>query len=167
MASVKVAFDFIAQVTDLHVTRLTGLALSALILTSCNGQQSSNAKPALVLQSCRLEGVSVEARCGKLEVFENRETNAGRKIALNIAVIPSVSANPQPDPIVFFAGGPGQAAVKLGHVALYILQKARREREIILVDQRGTGKSNALDCNDKNKNLSLAEKLVDPDSTKL
>lgn len=150
----------------MHFTRLTCLLFFALTLAACGGQKSPSANTALTLQSCRLEGVSVEARCGKLEVFENRETNSGRKIALNIAVIPSVSANPQADPIVFFAGGPGQAAVKLGQNVFQILHKARREREIILVDQRGTGKSNPLNCNDKNKNLSLAEKLSDPDSAK-
>jgi pimeloyl-ACP methyl ester carboxylesterase len=150
----------------LRLSRCIPLLFISLALTACGPAKSVADKSSLVLQSCRLDGVPVEARCGTLEVFENRETKSGRKIALNIAVIPSVSANPQADPVVFFAGGPGQAAVKLGHIALYILQKARREREIILVDQRGTGKSNALDCNDKNKNLSLAEKLVDPDSTK-
>jgi pimeloyl-ACP methyl ester carboxylesterase len=150
----------------LHLARLVVFFFSALTLAACGAQKSAAGKPTLTLQSCRLEGVSVEARCGKLEVFENRESKTGRKIALNIAVIPSVSANPQDDPIVFFAGGPGQAAVKLASAAFHILHKARREREIILVDQRGTGKSNPLDCNDKNKNLSLAEKLTDPDSTR-
>jgi pimeloyl-ACP methyl ester carboxylesterase len=150
----------------LYLHRFASLLFCLLLLPACGGQKSSPDKATLVMQSCRLEGVSVESRCGTLEVFENRETNSGRKIALNIAVIPSVSANPQADPIVFFAGGPGQAAVKLGQAAFQILHKARREREIILIDQRGTGKSNALDCNDKNKNLTLAEKLVDPDSTK-
>ncbi len=150
----------------MHFIRYTLLIFAAIILAACNGQKSSLNKPSLDLQSCRLEGVSVEARCGTLEVFENRQSNSGRKIALNIAVIPSVSANPQADPIVFFAGGPGQAAVKLGHVAYQVLHKARREREIILVDQRGTGKSNPLNCHDKNKNMSLAEKLVDQDSPK-
>jgi pimeloyl-ACP methyl ester carboxylesterase len=143
-------------------TIFSALFLCLLFLAGCNPQKSvTQNSPSLNLTSCRLDGVSVEARCGTLEVFENRQTNSGRKIALNIAVIPSVSANPQPDPLVFFAGGPGQAAVSLGKVAYRVLDKARREREIILIDQRGTGKSNALDCNDKNNNLSLAEKLVD------
>lgn len=154
----------IIRASHLYFIRIVVCILLVLNNVACSGRKSSADKPALALQSCRLEGVAIEARCGKLEVFENRQTNSGRKIALNIAVIPSVSAYPQPDPIVFLAGGPGQAAVKLGQGAYQILHKARREREIVLLDQRGTGKSNPLDCNDKNKNLTLAEKLVDPDA---
>ncbi|MGB8339143.1 MAG: alpha/beta fold hydrolase [Burkholderiales bacterium] len=149
------------RVTHLFFPRFAFVFFSALVLAACGGHKSPTGKPALEMQSCRLDGVPVESRCGKLEVFENRQTNSGRKIALNIAVIPSVSPNPQADPIVFFAGGPGQAAVKLSHGAFQILHKARREREIVLVDQRGTGKSNPLDCIDKDKKLSLAEKLAD------
>ena len=53
------------------------------------------------------------ARCGALTVFEDRATDAGRTIDLKIVVIPAVSGSPEPDPLFFLAGGPGQAATDL------------------------------------------------------
>ncbi len=142
------------------------LILVALIalLGGCSQSHSAKTSATLELKSCRLDGVAVEARCGTLDVFENRETNSGRKIPLNIAVIPSVNASPQPDPIVFFAGGPGQSAVGLAKVAYQVLHKARREREIVLIDQRGTGKSNPLDCDNDKPDTPLAERLAEQDT---
>ncbi|MCY7389700.1 MAG: alpha/beta hydrolase [Burkholderiales bacterium] len=87
-----------------------------------------------------------EVKCGTLEVFENRETRQGRKIALNIVVVPAVARNKEPDPVFFFAGGPGQAAAQLAREALAIVGGINNKRDLVLVDQRGTGKSNGLAC---------------------
>ena len=84
--------------------------------------------------------------CGSISVFENRETRTGRKIDLNIMLIPASTAVVKPDPIFFLAGGPGQSAVHTGPFLFPRLDKLRRERDIVLVDQRGTGKSNSLAC---------------------
>lgn len=106
----------------------------------------ANAQPALELDDCRLDGVSVPARCGSLTVFEDRATGAGRTIDLNIVVIPAVSGSPEPDPLFFLAGGPGQAATDVAQVVLSRLAEVRRSRDIVFVDQRGTGGSAALTC---------------------
>ena len=82
--------------------------------------------------------------CGTYEVYENRETRNGRKIALNLAVLPATGNDPAPDPIFYLAGGPGGSAVNAaGNFASSVL---RQEREIVLIDQRGTGASNPLQC---------------------
>ncbi|MEM7355712.1 MAG: alpha/beta fold hydrolase [Acidobacteriota bacterium] len=100
----------------------------------------------LALTPCRIDGVPEEVLCGRHEVYENRQAASGRKISLNIAVLPALSQQPAPDPLFLLAGGPGQAATDLGAVALSNFRKVRAQRDIVLVDLRGTGDSNALDC---------------------
>ena len=87
-----------------------------------------------------------EALCGKVEVAEDPSEPNGRKISINIMLLPATSSVVRPDPIIFLAGGPGQAAVDTGVFVFSRLSHARRERDVILVDQRGTGKSNPLSC---------------------
>ena len=105
-----------------------------------------DAQPPLDLKDCRVKGVSVPARCGSLTVFEDRATGAGRTIDLKIVVIPAVSGSPEPDPLFFLAGGPGQAATDLAERVLARLAEVRRNRDIVFVDQRGTGGSGRMSC---------------------
>ncbi len=101
---------------------------------------------ALPLSPCRLDGLADEARCGTLEVFEDRAAHAGRRIPLRVAVVPALAASAKPDPLFVLVGGPGQAATDhAGEVALLLAQE-RRRRDLVLVDQRGTGASSPLDC---------------------
>jgi pimeloyl-ACP methyl ester carboxylesterase len=65
---------------------------------------------------------------------------------LNIAIVPAVSRNPAPDPLFFLAGGPGQAATESYPLLSSAFERVHQKRDIILVDQRGTGKSNPLTC---------------------
>src|SRR5205085_10447166 len=82
------------------------------------------------------------------KVYENRATKQGRQIDLNIVVLPALRSDAKPDPLFFLAGGPGQGAAKLAKVVREIFRRVQNDRDIVLVDQRGTGKSNPLDCND-------------------
>ncbi len=107
-------------------------------------------QPAIQLEDCLLSApgsaMRLDARCGKLEVFENRETNSGRKISLNIAIIPAISRNPLPDPLFFIPGGPGEAATESYLLVYAAFNRLNQKRDIVLVDQRGTGGSNPLEC---------------------
>jgi len=87
-----------------------------------------------------------DAYCGTLSVFEDRSARTGRRIDLNVVVLPAATDTPQPDPLVFLAGGPGQGAADMAELVGRVLDKVRRQRDLVLVDQRGTGKSNPLDC---------------------
>ena len=84
--------------------------------------------------------------CGKLSVPENPDIVNGRKINLNLARLPAISSRPEPDPLFIFAGGPGQAATELVPAVLGFARKVNQNRDVIFIDQRGTGKSNPLDC---------------------
>jgi len=104
----------------------------------------------LLLESCRISDadglVSVEARCGKLTVAENPEEPQGPAIDLAVAVVPAVSTQAKPDPLFLIAGGPGQGAIEGYAPLLGAFDRIHRERDLVLVDQRGTGGSNRLDC---------------------
>ena len=119
------------------------LVLLGLGLMACG--DAERAKRTVALAECRLPRLPFAAQCGTLEVPENRGQPAGRRITLTFAVLPANTLNPRPDPLFLLAGGPGQAATYLGPFAAQ-LYDVRKDRDIVLVDQRGTGRSSALEC---------------------
>jgi pimeloyl-ACP methyl ester carboxylesterase len=90
--------------------------------------------------------LTASARCGSFDVPENPAEPDGRKINLNIAVAPATGKTTEPDPVFFFAGGPGQAASETWVMLRPVLNKIRKSRDIVMIDQRGTGQSNKLAC---------------------
>ena len=67
-------------------------------------------------------------------------------IDLNVAVVPALSLEPAPDPLVPIAGGPGQSTVIFYAGWFTAFERVRQERDILLVDQRGTGESATMTC---------------------
>lgn len=102
------------------------------------------AVPKISLQPCKLS--HVDAWCGTLRVPEDRATPSGRMIDLNVAVLKAYGSNPAPDPIFWFAGGPGSAATEDAAYAHHLLVDGNERRDLVLIDQRGTGGSNPLTC---------------------
>lgn len=122
--------------------------MGAAVIVFCMAAPAFAAAPGLRLSDCRLEG-GAAARCGWLEVPENRDApgaNGGATVRLRVAVIPSLRATPEPDPLFLLSGGPGQAASDFYASVGPAFGRIRRNRDIVLVDQRGTGRSNRLDC---------------------
>ncbi len=93
-----------------------------------------------------LPELSEGARCGELEVFEDRAAGAGRRIPLRVGVLPALGPAPQPDPIFVLVGGPGQSAVDNAAGYARLLAPLRDERALVFIDQRGTGGSNPIPC---------------------
>lgn len=119
----------------------------------------------MTLSPCRLES-GLAAKCGTFEVFENRRD--GRKLSLSVSVLPALSSRPLPDPLVLLAGGPGQAASDIAPTFAVALNKLRRDRDIVVLDQRGTGGSHPLICDFDEPGSSLADRLrTDPDEAKI
>ena len=87
-----------------------------------------------------------DALCGKIPVFEDRNGRSGRKIDLKVVVYPALSRTPQPDPLFVLVGGPGAGAADLSEVMVGAFREIRTERDLVFVDQRGTGESNGLEC---------------------
>ncbi len=128
--------------------RLAWKALSACVLVFCKGFSASAAT--LPLHECRLEHPlrlsSVEARCAVLSVPEDPKTPAGRQIGLFLAVVPALNRRSSAAPLFVLAGGPGQAAADLYASYAGAFARANRNHDIVLVDQRGTGRSEPLVC---------------------
>jgi len=85
-------------------------------------------------------------KCGELEVFEDRATSKGRKIKIKVLVAPATGNSPLPDPLFYISGGPGQSAVEDAPGVTNQLAAIRQHRDLVFVDQRGTGGSNPLNC---------------------
>ena len=147
--------------------RLPALALLFAVATAHGAGGSS-----LALKPCRLEHparmLAVPAECGTVAVPENPDEPAGRQIELFVARVPAISLNKAKDPLFLIAGGPGTSAVDLYTSSAGPFDRVRRTRDIILVDQRGTGRSHRLDCHFEDRDLlaSFAEVDVGPENVK-
>lgn len=105
------------------------------ILTACPGFAETG-KPALVYG----------AQCGKLSVKEDPADPNSRDISLNILRLPAISPTPKQDPLFLIQGGPGGSSVQMAALVYGAFNDVRKNRDLIFVDQRGTGKSNPLNC---------------------
>ncbi len=106
----------------------------------------SHSASALVLEDCHVEGLKEKVQCATLDVAENPQQPTGKQIPLNITVLKGLNATADAVPLLFLAGGPGQAATELTAMVDMMFSEIRQSRDIVLIDQRGTGKSNGLDC---------------------
>ena len=120
------------------------VAATLLLIAGVAGAQT------LALDECRIDAgpafPSFKARCGELERPLDPQRPDGATIRLFVAVIPALTLEPLPDPVVPIAGGPGQATTHFYAATPNAFEALRRERDIVLVDQRGTGDSAPLNC---------------------
>jgi pimeloyl-ACP methyl ester carboxylesterase len=123
---------------------------AALLLAAPPAQPQAAEPEGIELETCELmvpgTPLSTVGQCGWLEVAENPAEPDGRQIRIHLARVPAKGRVTEPDPLVFFAGGPGQAATESWPIVAGALRKVNESRDILLVDQRGTGQSNPLDC---------------------
>src|SRR5262247_893835 len=116
----------------------------------CSAIGAAFADEPLRLADCRLEstlaGGSAAARCGHYAVRENRDDPQSKELQLHVAVIPALRLKPAADPLFILSGGPGQAASDFYLSFAPAFTRIRRDRDLVLIDQRGTGRSNALHC---------------------
>jgi len=109
------------------------------------------AQPArLALHECRLEHplrlASIPARCGVLKVPLDRTQPGGASIELSVAVVPALNRRALEAPVFLLAGGPGQGATAMYASLAAAFGRVNRNHDIVLVDQRGTGRSAPLTC---------------------
>ena len=127
-----------------------GGGVAALLVTFALQVQALPEGNTIEFDNCTLSmpgsPATAPARCGFLEVPENPDDPEGRTIRLHVAVAEAGSQTPADDPLFFLAGGPGQAASETWVMIRNRLGKLRKDRDIVMVDQRGTGKSNKLQC---------------------
>ena len=114
-------------------TAPVAVAFGSLAFTPCTLSQAGQAQ-------------TVPARCATLRVPEDRSIANGRQIELAIAWVPSTAKSPARDPVVMLAGGPGQSALEAFPTVYPAFREILRQRHVLLVDQRGTGRSSPLLC---------------------
>ena len=138
--------------------RLLGslVACAALITALPHAAWAAGTEPT----PCRLRGIEHEALCGSVQRALDPARPAavkGQQIAVHYAVLPALARNKRPDPVFFFAGGPGQSAIEIAPQVATILARFANRRDIVLIDQRGTGRSAPLLCDNEDPALPLAE----------
>jgi len=126
------------------------MALAALLASLPANAQQAAAEPTLKLEECRIRAgrgfPGIKARCGTLLRHEDPGNSDSPLLELFVAVVPALSLEPEPDPFVPIAGGPGQASSEFYAGYAIAFEKVRRKRDIVLLDQRGTGRSAVMDC---------------------
>jgi len=138
----------------------TPVLMALVLATACSTPETSSIHE--LLEICSSDDGPVDALCGALEVFEDRDTASGRKIQLKIVVLPALGNEPKPDPLFFLAGGPGGGAAEMAAGVKPAFARIQSDRDIVLVDQRGTGASNPLNCEldeDSLEDLSKADEM--------
>lgn len=117
------------------------------------------------LKPCRLQGLENDAWCGVLKRPLDPAQPQGTQVDIHYAVIPALARNRKPDPVLFFAGGPGQSAMDLAGPVSRMLARLSNRRDLVLIDQRGTGRSAPLLCEETPPTAPLAEVLDGPRQT--
>jgi pimeloyl-ACP methyl ester carboxylesterase len=145
---------------------IVSLLLAALLASA---GPARGAVPLLQLSACQLEDPAkvsaVPAECGELSVLENPSDSNGRRLRLRVARVRAINRHKQPDPLFVLAGGPGMAATTFYASVFFSLERIHRDRDIVLVDQRGTGLSNPLNCpQDENDLYQASDAKVTADA---
>lgn len=147
------------------------IAIAVATALASTGAAAKRTVGSLEFSDCDLKNPVIAdvlgAQCTTLSVPENPALPEGRKIDLRIALVPAKTADPQPDPVFFLAGGPGQSALDSYPQVAPGFERMREKRHIVLVDQRGTGGSNKLVCKGEEAESTFsAEESNDPDAQK-
>jgi len=139
------------QDQSLKVAALTAATALVLLLMAHSAQAAST-------QPCRIEGLANEVQCGIVKRPLDPARPTGVQIDVHYVVVPAMARNKQADAVLLLAGGPGQSAISIAPGVLPRLSRLNNRRDLVFVDQRGTGKSAPLECPDESK-LPVAEAL--------
>ncbi|RJF85320.1 alpha/beta fold hydrolase [Sphingomonas cavernae] len=105
-----------------------------------------HAAQAIALKACSLPDIARAAQCGSISLPEHPGKPHARQIAVAVAILPARNGRALPDPIVVLMGGPGESAIDAAAVHDRRLGRLLDDRDLLLIDQRGTGRSAALPC---------------------
>ncbi|MBX3603802.1 MAG: alpha/beta fold hydrolase [Piscinibacter sp.] len=103
---------------------------------------------------CRVPGLPHEALCGAVTRPLDPARPDGVQIDVHYLVVPALARRKLPDPVFLFAGGPGQSAISLAPALMGVFARLNNRRDIVFVDQRGTGRSAPLACEEDRETLA-------------
>lgn len=147
--------------SDRHRNRLSalaGIALAGAQLGTTAQAAPASAGAKELTRPCRIEGMANELQCGSIKRPLNPAEAQGTQIDIRFVVVPAMARNKQPDPVLVLAGGPGQSAINIAPMMISRLARLNNRRDLVFIDQRGTGKSAPLQCADEEQ-LPMAEGL--------
>ncbi|HSK20667.1 MAG TPA: alpha/beta fold hydrolase [Longimicrobiales bacterium] len=125
-----------------HVLTI-GVAIATA--AACFDPAAAHAQSSVRPGTFSVRGEDVSAEYGELEVRANRASGTDAVLTLRFVRFASTAAEPRP-PIVFLAGGPGDAATRaLSGMPREVLEQLRAVADVIAFDQRGTGTSEPSD----------------------
>jgi pimeloyl-ACP methyl ester carboxylesterase len=142
------------------------LLFLSIALTACASQNAPQqaTTPSLPLEKCPFylnTGRQVDAKCGVLSVPENPQEPQGRKVRIHFTIVPARLSDAAADPVFMLAGGPGQSAISSFSSLAGVIFPVNQTRDIVLIDQRGTGKSNALTCLSPSEQDLPSEEIIE------
>lgn len=132
-----------------------GMGLLLLLFTQVGAAQPTAQAGYTTIRCIYPVPLGLQAECGLLRVPENHADPTSPLIALPVLRVISPARNPAPDPLVHLVGGPGGSSVPQA-ARIFPTQFApfARQRDVIFVDQRGTGfGSPRLHCQEVTDNL--------------
>ena len=129
----------------------------ALAVASTLGAAEAHAAE---LAECHVEGLRNSVLCGSIRRPLDPRQPARTTIVVRYVVVPAMARRKLADPVFLLAGGPGQSAISVAAATLPIFARLNNRRDIVFVDQRGTGASAPLQCPDLDED-ALAEQ-ADP-----
>jgi pimeloyl-ACP methyl ester carboxylesterase len=102
---------------------------------------AANASAAIPWAACTPTGF----QCARVDVPLDRSGAVPGTVSLDVTRV-AASSNPGGVALVPLAGGPGQSAVPLAEDFAKIMAPALATRDLLVFDQRGTGRSGPLSC---------------------
>ena len=125
---------------------LAACAFACLIITANSQAQELNQD--LIFKRCQIKhkAIEIDAECATFARPENPEKPDGKSIDLFVVKLPSSSPNPEADAFTVIQGGPGGSSIDMAIGFRQALDFIRTKRDVLIVDQRGTGRSNILQC---------------------
>jgi pimeloyl-ACP methyl ester carboxylesterase len=132
--------------------------LMMVLLSLLFSHAPSIASEASPLTSCHVAGFRSAVQCGTVRRALDPSQPNGVQIDVHYLVVPAMARRKLPDPVFFLAGGPGQSAMALGPGLTRLSARLNNRRDLVFVDQRGTGKSAPLACDD-DPQATLAQQL--------
>ncbi len=117
--------------------RLIAAVTAACVAVAAHAASASGVVPRFEATACwPAVPAGAHARCGYLVVPENRRKHTGKTIRVAVAIIPASAKAPDAAPLVYLDGGPGGAPIFSAGLA--VSSGLDADRDLILVDQRGT-----------------------------
>ncbi len=131
---------------------MRSIHLAAFLLAASSFDTQARRLGQIDFETCTLTSPgapsTLQAKCARVEVPENRDAPDKRLLSLALAWLPA-SVQAEADPVFFLSGGPGQGAREAYLQVAPAFADVNRYRDVILIDQRGTGDSNPLNCLDE------------------